>query len=90
VGLKGSSQIPRKRILDLADRVIGDLGEDGAEIELRIEAVELGRQVGLGSTESYLSLTPERFRTRLDKLSPRRGKKKWRDDPALMNFLAGL
>jgi hypothetical protein len=26
-----------------ADRVIGDLGQDGAEIELRIEAVELGR-----------------------------------------------
>ena len=52
-------------------------------------AVYIG-QVGLGSTERYLSLTPERFRTQLDKLSPRRGKKKWRDDPALMKFLAEL
>jgi integrase/recombinase XerD len=52
-------------------------------------AVYLG-QSGLGSTERYLSLTPERFRTQLDKLSPRRGRKRWRDDPALMKFLAEL
>jgi hypothetical protein len=47
-------------------------------------------QVGLGSTHRYLSLTPERFRTQLDKLSPRRGKKQWRNNPALMNFLTEL
>ena len=47
-------------------------------------------QVGLGSTDRYLSLTPERFRTQLDKLSPRRGKKHWRDNPSLMRFLAQL
>ena len=47
-------------------------------------------QVGLGSTERYLSLTPERFRTELVKLSPQGGKKRWRDDPALMKFLAEL
>jgi integrase/recombinase XerD len=46
-------------------------------------------QVGLHSTSRYLTLTPERFRAQLDKLSPRRGKKKrWRDDPGLMKFLA--
>ena len=47
-------------------------------------------QVGLGSTDRYLSLTPERFRTQLDKLSPRRSKKRWRDNPALIKFLTEL
>jgi len=47
-------------------------------------------QVGLGSTDRYLSLTPERFRTQLDKLSPRRGKRRWRDNPALIRFLTEL
>lgn len=45
---------------------------------------------GLRSTERYLSLTPERFRAQLVHLSPRRGKKRWRDDPELMEFLAAL
>lgn len=52
-------------------------------------AVYMG-QVGLGSTERYLSLTPERFRTQLDKLSPERGRRHWRDNSALMKFLAEL
>ena len=47
-------------------------------------------QTGIGSTERYLSLTPERFRTQLDKLSPMRGRRRWRDDKALMKFLAEL
>jgi integrase/recombinase XerD len=47
-------------------------------------------QVGLGSAQRYLSLTPERFRKELIKLSPQRRKKRWRDDPALMKFLAEL
>jgi integrase/recombinase XerD len=48
-------------------------------------------QVGLGSTERYLSMTPERFRKQLVKLSPqRRKKRRWRDDAALMKFLAEL
>jgi integrase len=48
-------------------------------------------QVGLGSSERYLKLTPERFRTQLNKLSPQHPKRKrWRDDPTLMKFLAGL
>jgi integrase/recombinase XerD len=42
------------------------------------------------SCEKYLSLTPERFRKELDKLSPGRGKKKWRNDSDLMAFLASL
>ena len=47
-------------------------------------------QVGLGSTYRYLNLTPERFRAQLDRLSPRRGKRHWRDNPALMRFLSEL
>jgi integrase/recombinase XerD len=48
-------------------------------------------QVGLGSTERYLSMTPERFRGQLVLLSPQRTKKKrWRDNAALMRFLAEL
>jgi hypothetical protein len=35
-------------------------------------------------------MTPERFRKELNKLSPIRGKKHWRDDPVLMSFLANL
>jgi integrase/recombinase XerD len=45
---------------------------------------------GLRTTEKYLSLTPERFRAQLIQLSPRRGRKRWRDDPALMQFLSHL
>jgi len=47
-------------------------------------------QCGLGSTERYLTLTPERFRKQLATLSPERRKRHWRDDPALMKFLAEL
>lgn len=48
-------------------------------------------QCGLGSSERYLKLAPERFRTQLDKLSPQHPKRKrWRDDRDLMRFLDGL
>jgi integrase/recombinase XerD len=46
--------------------------------------------VGLSSTERYLRLTPERFRHQLSLLSPRRGRRRWADDPTLMRFLARL
>ena len=47
-------------------------------------------QVGLGSTERYLSMTPERFRGQLVLLSPQRRKRRWRDNAALMRFLSAL
>lgn len=47
-------------------------------------------QAGLGATERYLSMTPERFRNNLDKLSPSRGRKSWRNDKELMCFLTSL
>lgn len=43
-----------------------------------------------GSSERYLPLSPERFRAQLNKLSPRRCRKRWRNDPTLMKFLAEL
>src|ERR1700691_2691183 len=63
----------------------------GADLNRMIPALSayIG-QVGLGSTYRYLNLTPERFRAQLDKLSPRRGKRHWRDNPALMRFLTEL
>jgi len=47
-------------------------------------------QVGLGSTERYLSMTPERFRGQLVLLSPQRRKRRWRDNAALIRFLSAL
>jgi site-specific recombinase XerD len=47
-------------------------------------------QVGLGSTEKYLLLTPERFRKHLDRLSSSRCTGNWRCDEQLMSFLAGV
>jgi integrase/recombinase XerD len=63
----------------------------GADLNRMLPA--LAAYMGLAdlrSIERYLSLTPERFRTQLSKLSPQRGKKRWRDDPKLMKFLSQL
>lgn len=64
---------------------------DGADLNRMLPALAayMG-QVGLGSTERYLSMTPERFRKELDKLSPNRGKSRWRNDKVLMEFLENL
>jgi integrase/recombinase XerD len=63
----------------------------GADLNRMVPALSayIG-QVGLASAERYLRLTPERFRAQLNTLSPKRGRKHWRDDPALMRFLAEL
>jgi len=42
---------------------------------------------GLESTERYLHLAPERFRRALDKLSPPKVPPRWRNDPAMLEFL---
>jgi integrase/recombinase XerD len=47
-------------------------------------------QHNLVTAERYLRQTPERFRAQLNKLSPQQGKKRWRDNAALMQFLDGL
>jgi hypothetical protein len=46
--------------------------------------------VGLESTERYLQLTPERFQTALNKLSPQKSCASWRDNSELLEFLANL
>jgi hypothetical protein len=63
----------------------------GADLSRMIPALSayMG-QHDLGLAERYLRLTPERFRRQLDKLSPRRGKTRWRDNTALMEFLDSL
>jgi len=43
LGLYRQGEVPGQQFLDTADGMVGDLGEHGAEIELRIEAVQLCR-----------------------------------------------
>ena len=63
----------------------------GAEMNRMIPALSVYMgQHDLGAAERYLRLTPERFRTQLNKLSPMRAKRRWRDDAALMKFLDNL
>jgi integrase/recombinase XerD len=47
-------------------------------------------QSGLGATDRYLQMTPERFRKELKKLSPGQANGRWRNNKALMEFLATL
>ena len=63
----------------------------GADLNRMLPAlsVYMGR-FGLSSSDRYLTLSPERFRAQLNKLSPRRGKRHWRDNPGLMRFLTQL
>ena len=63
----------------------------GADLNRMLPALSVYMGLaGLRSTEKYLSLTPERFRAQLIKLSSGGSKKKWRDDPELMRFLSRL
>lgn len=63
----------------------------GADMNRMIPALSayMGQR-DIGLAERYLRLTPERFRKQLNKLSPKRGKKRWRDNVALMKFVDGL
>jgi integrase/recombinase XerD len=89
----GTAFQPRMRDLrsTFAVHRISSWIKQGADLNRLLPALAayLGN-ASLESTEQYLSLTPERFRKELNKLSPPRGRKHWRDDPTLMNFLASL
>jgi integrase len=63
----------------------------GADLNRMIPALSayMGQR-DIGLAERYLRLTPERFRTQLNKLSFKRGKKRWRDNAALMKFVDSL
>ncbi len=65
--------------------------EEGADLNRMLPALAayMG-QTGLGSTERYLFMTPERFRRDLDKLSPRQGKGMWCENHELIAFLSAL
>jgi integrase/recombinase XerD len=65
--------------------------KSGADLNRMLPAlsVYMGLE-GLFSAERFLFLTPERFRKELDKLSPLRAKKHWRENATLMRFLEGL
>lgn len=63
--------------------------KSGADLDRMLPALAayMGN-IGLYSTEQYLEMTPERFRKQLQIVSPQRGRKRWRDDPDLMEFLS--
>ena len=65
--------------------------EEGFDLDRMLPALAayMG-QIGLGATERYLLLTPERFRKDLDKLSPVTGRGLWGDNNDLMRFLVSL
>jgi integrase/recombinase XerD len=65
--------------------------KDGSNLNQMLPALAtyLG-QSGLGSIEGYLKLAPERFRKQLLSLSPQKGRRHWRDDANLMQFLATM
>lgn len=65
--------------------------KSGANLNRLLPA--LSTYMGYASLEAaneYLSLTPERFKKELQKLSSKRERNRWRDDPALMKFLVSL
>ena len=89
----GAGGEPRMRDLrpSFAVHRIGSWIKNGADLNRMLPALAayMGL-VGLTATERYMALTPERFRKELSKLSPGRAKRRWRDDPQLMKFLAAL
>ena len=88
---KGDAPLPRMTDLRYAFAVhrIAFWIKSGADLNRLLPALAayMG-QVGLGATDRYLSWCAERHRKELDKLSPRRGKYRWRSDKELMKFLA--
>lgn len=95
-GVKRRDGVPsRPRLHDLrhtfaVHRIDGWI-KHGADLNRMLPAlsVYMGRR-GLGSSDRYLPLSPERFRAQLNKLSPRRSRRKWRDNPVLIKFLTEL
>ena len=89
----GSPRAPR--LLDLkvtfAVRRLATWIKEGMNLNQMLPALAayMG-QAGLGATETYLRLTPERLKQPLDLLSPKTSITHWRDNPALMAFLAAL
>jgi integrase/recombinase XerD len=65
--------------------------KNGADLNRMLTALATHMGLaGLTATERYMALKPDRFRKELTKLSPEQLKKRGRDDPQLMKFVAGL
>lgn len=65
--------------------------EAGSDLNRMLPA--LARYMGMAdllASERYLKMAPNRFRAALTLLSPKRRRVHWRDDPAVMTFLAKL
>lgn len=65
--------------------------KEGADLNRMLPA--LSAYMGFSrfcSIQRLLRITPERFKSALDQLSPYKGRKHWRDDPGLMKFLENL
>lgn len=83
------------RLLDLrftfAVHRITDWLRSGADLNRLLPALStyMGN-ICLETADQYLAITPERFRKELKMLSPKRGRRRWRDDPVLMKFLGSL
>lgn len=89
----GSTYPPRMNDLKFTFAVhrITSWIRDGIDLNLMLPALAayMG-QVGLGATERYLAMTPERFQAQLKKLSPTRRRGQWNRNRPLMKFLAEL
>lgn len=94
-GLSSSDISNPPRMHDLRNAFVvhrlSDWSKRGVDLRAMVPALAayMG-MVGLSSTERYLRLTPERFRHQLALLSPKRGHRRWSDNPDLMSFLAHL
>jgi integrase/recombinase XerD len=89
----GSKLKPRMRDLrqTFAVHRIATWIEERADLNRMLPA--LSAYMGLSdvsSTQRFLFMTPDRFKGVLKKLSPYSARKHWREDTALISFLAGL
>ncbi len=89
----GISELPRLHDLRYTFAVhrLAAWHRHGADVNRMLPALSVYMgYTKLGGAARYLRSVPERFYSQLNRLSPRRAKKHWRDDPALMQFLANL
>lgn len=95
VGLQKKPDGRTPRLLDLrytfAVHRLTHWIRQGADLNVLLPALStyMG-YASLTAAEKFLSYTPERFKIDLQKLSPAKGRRHWRDDPELMSLLGSL
>lgn len=93
VGYRDGSQNPCLRDLRATFAVHQITSWIKKKQDLNVMLPALGAYMGnarLQSMERYLQLTPERFQSALNKLSPQKGRSLWRHDPARLEFLSNI